>query len=144
MNSERSVELVITTAGGAKDTLHIDTPLLTRDEAHHIVLTVSLLIDGIRSSMGWDRALRELLPEAAELVLTTGSASVPALKKAMRIGSSRARGLIDLMETCGLVRTVNFEAGELEVLYDKTQLGEALREIRARYPAARGSMRDGA
>ena len=103
-----------------------------------------LLIDGVRSSKGWDRALRELLPEAVELVLTTGSASAQALEKAMRIGSSRARGLLDLMEICGLVRTVNAAAGELEVLYDETQVDEALRAIRVRFPTPRRLGPDGA
>ncbi|MBC7293006.1 MAG: DNA translocase FtsK, partial [Thermoleophilia bacterium] len=45
----------------------------------------------------------ELLPEAARLVLETGSASVSMLQRRLRVGYTRAGRLIDMLERRGIV-----------------------------------------
>lgn len=45
----------------------------------------------------------ELLPDAVEVIMTTGQASISMLQRRMRLGYARAARLIDLMEQMGIV-----------------------------------------
>ncbi len=52
---------------------------------------------------GFDPDQDELLPDAAELVLDTGSASVSMIQRRLRVGYTRAGRLIDMLERRGIV-----------------------------------------
>ena len=54
-----------------------------------------------------DNHTDELFPAAVEIVLETGSASVCMLQRRLKLGYSRAAGLMDLMEQKGCVGLFN-------------------------------------
>lgn len=61
------------------------------------------IIDEIENTGGDSENVDELLPQAIEIVIDTGQASISLLQRRMRIGYNRAARLIDSMEERGII-----------------------------------------
>jgi S-DNA-T family DNA segregation ATPase FtsK/SpoIIIE len=71
----------------------------------------------------------ELLPEAIDLVVRSGQASVSMLQRRFRIGYNRAARIVDMMEARGIIgpqdgsrpRQVLMTAEELDMMESETE-----------------------
>ncbi len=71
------------------------------DEARKIMAAINTVMPEV--SADGDEDEDELLPEAIELVVTSGQASASMLQRRYRIGYNRAGRLIDIMEARGII-----------------------------------------
>jgi S-DNA-T family DNA segregation ATPase FtsK/SpoIIIE len=73
----------------------------------------------------------DLLADAAQLVIETGSASVPVLQRRLRVGYARAGRLIDMLERWGIVGPYE-RSRPREILVGPDEAKEVLAKLRTR------------
>jgi len=86
-------------------------------------------VEGVQQKDNTHRGVEEiddeLFPDAVQLILDTGQASVSMLQRRFRIGYTRAARLIDMMELKGIVGS-HQGSKPREILVDETDAGELL------------------